>query len=283
MTTLIDQVQEQGALFNVRTEKLMSESGAFATGKRAIINEKSGEILGIVSKKYQVVTNAQVVENLSEALERSNLDLTGLEATVAQSHGGARSMINVMLPAHEIDMRGDKSRLQISVLNSYDGRWKYMSRAGAIRMACLNGQILGNFVGSYTEYHNQRLDVKAGAQQIINMANDFANAEQWWMEMMNRKVDNEQLLRSIAIFVTGNSKIEHREDFLKLPTVRRLIELFETYSKEMGKNAYALYNAMTDFVTHKKYRDETKAAAMLTNQQRLQDTLGRSKLFAYEG
>jgi hypothetical protein len=279
MTNLIEQVREQGALFNVRTEEVVSPTGVIAEGKRMIVNEATNRCIGIVSDKYRVVTNEEVLGHLSTALERSNLDMTGLEAYVDQSHGGARAMINVVLPAHEIDLNGDKSRLQISVLNSYDGRWKYQSRAGAIRMACLNGQILGSFVGSYTEYHNAKLDVEAGAQQLINMANDFENAKEWWIQMMGRKVDNEQLLRSIATFLTGKSKIEHREDFLKLPTVRRIIELYETYSAEMGANAYALYNALTDFVTHKKYRDETAAAALLMNQEKLRETLNKSKLF----
>lgn len=279
MTNLIEQVREQGALFNVRTEEVVSPTGVVAEGKRMIVNEDTNRCIGIVSDKYRVVTNAEVLEHLTTALDRSALDLTGLEAYVSQSHGGARAMVNVRLPAHEIDLHGDKSQLQISVLNSYDGRWKYQSRAGAIRMACLNGQILGSFVGSYTEYHNAKLDVEAGAQQLINMANDFENAKEWWVQMMGRKVDNEQLLRSIAIFLTGKSKIEHREDFLKLPTVRKLIELYSGYSKEMGENAYALYNAFTDFVTHKKYRDETAAAALLTNQEKLRETLNRSKLF----
>lgn len=279
MTNLIEQVREQGALFNVRTEEVVSLSGIKAEGKRMIINEVTNGCIGIVSDKYRVVTNLEVLEHLSTALERSSLDLAGLTVDVKQSHGGARAMVNVRLPAHEIDIRGDKSQLQISVLNSYDGRWKYQSRAGAIRMACLNGQILGSFVGSYTEYHNAKLDVEAGAQQLINMANDFNNAKDWWMQMIERKVDNEQLLRSIAIFLTGKSKVDNREDFLKLPTVRRLIELYDGYSKEMGANAYALYNAMTDFVTHKKYRDETAAAALLTNQEKLRETLNRTKLF----
>lgn len=276
---LIDQVADLGALFNVRREPLFTNSGIQVAGKMAIVNETSNTVIGVVSDKYRVVTNHEVIENMQAALGESRLDTSGMHASVRMSHGGARSMIDVVLPAHQIKIANDVSRLQITVLNSYDGRWKYQSRAGAIRMACLNGQIFGSFVGSYSEFHNARLDPKAGALQLVEMAGAFNGAQDWWQQMIERKVDNEQVLRSIAIFLTGRSKIEDRENFLKLPTVRKLVDMFEAYSKEMGNNAYALYNALTDFVTHKKYRAETEAAALMTAQEQLRETINRQKIF----
>lgn len=283
MNTLLEQAREQGALFNVRTEGVVSPSGVVAEGKQMIINESTNACIGVVSKKYKVVTNHEVVDHLGEALDRSALDLEGMEVKVAQSHGGARAMINVILPKHEIAIGGDKSRLQISVLNSYDGKWKYQSRAGAIRMACLNGQILGNFVGSYSEYHNSRLDVNAGAQMLVQMADGFEDAKDWWIAMMNRPVDQEQLVRSLQIFQFGKAMKmdkEQTEAFLNLPVPKTLVSLFETYSKEMGRNAYALYNAMTDFASHRQYRDDTHAAALLLNQNKIQRTVNEAELFA---
>lgn len=282
---LKDSIADQGALFNVRVEPVVSSTGVVAENKQMIINDQSNTCLGITSKNYKVVTNEEVVDNLGLALANSGLNLDGIEAVVNHSHGGARSMINVILPAHEIDISGDKSRLQISTLNSYDGRWKYMSRAGAIRMACLNGQILGNFVGSYTGYHNQKLDIEAGAKQIAGMAEDFDKAKDWWIAMMQRKVTDHEVLRAISKYLTGDySSVSatKKEDFLKVPSVKRLIELFATYEKEMGKNAYALYNAFTDFVTHKKYNADTQAAAMLTAQEKLRETISDQKIFALE-
>lgn len=279
---IIDQIRDQGALFNVRTEKLKTASGLDVDSRIAIINEASGQPIGLVSRSYKVLTNHDVVTHLAEALDKSSLDLEGAKAMVRSSHGGARTMLDIVLPKHEISIGGDKSVMRISALNSYDGRWKYMTRGGAIRMACLNGQILGNFVGSYVEYHNSKLDVAVGAERLVRMSDDFLTAEAWWRQMIDRRVDREQLLRSISIFLNGESKIKDRAEFEKKPTVRKIIELYETYAAEMGANAYALYNAMTDFVTHKKRKSDTEAAALLMDQERLSRTLSRSKVFAYE-
>lgn len=283
MNTLLEQVRDQGALFNVESEPLFTANGARVPGKVGLINTHSGQVIGVVSTKYKVVTNHEVVEHLGEALDRSALDLTGMEVKVAQSHGGARAMINVILPKHEVAIGKDVSRLQISVLNSYDGKWKYQSRAGAIRVACLNGQIMGQFVGSYSEYHNSRLDVVAGAQMLVEMADGFEKAKDWWQAMIDRPVDKKQLVRSLQIFQFGRTiemNADEVEAFLNLPVPKRLVELFDTYSKEMGRNAYALYNAMTDFTTHREYKADTHAAALLLNQQKVQRTVNTAKIFA---
>jgi len=279
-TTLTEQVAEQGALFNVRTEKLLTSGGTEIDDRVAIVNADSGQSLGLVSPKYKVVTNEEIVGHMDSALQKSGVDLDGMTARVRSSHGGARVMVDIEIPSHAIVIDGDESRLSITVKNSYDGRWKYGSYAGAVRMACLNGQVLGNFVSSYTEFHNSRLDVEAGADKLVGMVEDFHQAEDWFKRMIDRKIDREQLLRSIAVFTTGKSKIEDREEFLKKPTVRKIEELYLTYSTEMGQNAWALYNAMTDFVSHRNYKEGTHAASLDFNREKLRATLSSAKVFA---
>ena len=285
--TLMQQVTDQGLLFNVSRQKLTAESGGVVKNRVAIVNENDGSVLGIVSPNYRVVTNAEVVEHMSDALDASSLDLSDMQVDVKMAYGGARSMVNVVLPKHEIDLKGidggDKSRLQFTVLNSYDGRWKYLTKAGAIRMACMNGQILGSFVGSYVEYHTKRLDVQKGAEHLVSMANDFVDAGEWWTRLVERQIDREQVTRTFATFLTGQAKIptgEDRTKFLSRPTTKRLFKLWEDYSDEMGANAYALYNSLTHFVTHKKRKNTSAAPAMLFNEQeRLRRTVDKLKVF----
>lgn len=282
MTTLYDQIAEQGALFNVRKEPVFTESGLKIPGKQAIINEKTGEPLSIVSKNYRVVTNDEVMTNIQEAFNKSKIDLTGATAEAKFSHFGARTMVDIRIPSVSIQMKEDQSpsNLQVTVLNSYDGRWKYQVRAGAIRMACMNGQILGDFVGTYTEYHNARLDVETSSGRIIRMADQFDSAQEWWIKMINRSVSEDQLYRAIHMFLKGSADVKDKKSFKENRSTMQLVSLFDKYSVEMGRNAYALYSAMTDFVTHKKRREETHAAGLLSEQKRLQSTLGKAKLFA---
>ena len=244
MNTLMDQVQEQGALFNVRKENLMTESGALVKNRIAIVNEDSEQVVGIVSPKYNMVTNHQVLEHLSQALDESQLDVEGMQVQVRQAYGGARSMVDVVLPRHEIDIGSDKSQLRITALNSYDGRWKYSMKAGAIRMACLNGQILGSFVGAYVEYHNAKLCVETGAKQLVDMADRFTEAEDWWEAddgAQGRQGAGPEDVRCVPDRQGQDRRPRAVPD--PSPRVKKLFTLWQAYSKEMGSNAYALYNA----------------------------------------
>ena len=277
---LYNQIEASGALFNVRKEALMTESGILIKDRVSIVNEATNKSVGLVSPTYRVVTNGEVAEHMCEALNKSGIDLTDATAEVQSGYGGARTMLNIRLPSIDVNMGGDVTQLQISALNSYDGRWKYITKGGGIRLACMNGQIMGHIIGSYVEYHNKKLDVQAGAVHMIDMVNDFSKSEEWFMRMMNTKIDREQLLRSIAIFVEGTSKIDDREAFLKKPTVNKLVDLYDTYSLEMGKTAYALYNALTDFVSHKKRNEKTKAVSLFNEQERLRTAITKVKVFA---
>ena len=289
MTILLEKLREAGAyddlLFNVESQDIVTSGGHKILGKKAIVKPDGG-VVGIVSDKYKILTNYDVVTHMSEALEASGLDLEGITVNPLVGYGGSRAMVKIVLPSHQIAMKEDKSdkaSLSITVLNSYDGKWKFRSYAGALRHACLNGQIFGSFMGAYSDYHTQRLDVKAGAAHLMHMAENFHKAEDWYSQMQNRKVDREQLLRSLAIFFTGQSKVDDREAFLAKPTVSKLVGLFETYSKEFGTNALALYNAMTDYVTHAKYNGRTKAGMLLLNEEKLAETMNRQKAaFAFE-
>lgn len=282
MTILLDKFAgNDDFLFNVRREEILTSSGSLIKGKRAIVNDITNEVVGVVSDKYRVVTNHEVMEHMSFALEASGLDLDGISAEAIVGYGGSRAMVNIVIPAHEIKVKGDVSKLKISVLNSYDGRWKYRSYAGALRMACMNGSVLGKFMGTYSEFHTQKLDVKAGAQKIVDMAENFHKAEDWWNQMLERKVDSERLKRAICIFLTGKSEPENRKEIVLTPIALKIIELFNTYSKEFGANAYALYNALTDYVTHKKYNERTKNGMLLLNEEKISMTLSQSALFAY--
>jgi hypothetical protein len=286
MSMLLDKIREEGLadslLFNVRSENVMTGDGIVIKGKRAIVSD-SDKVLGIVSDKYKVVTNHDVLLNMGLALEESGLDTTDFSVSAVVGYNGARAMVNLELPAHKIEVKGDVSTLRVTVLNSYDGRWKFRAFAGALRMACMNGNVFhSTLAGAYSDFHTQRLDVEAGAAHLFKMAELFDKSQDWYNAMIERKVDREQLMRSLAIFLTGNSKVKDREAFTALPTTSRILDLFDMYSKEFGPNAYALYNALTDWVTHKKYTDRTKAGMLMLGQEKLENLMARSSLFATE-
>lgn len=277
-------IEDSGILFNVREEPVFSKSGLQVLGRKAIIDEDSNSVVGEVSTSYKTVTNKQVVDAMLESLDRSKLDLDGAEVKITKSHYGARAMVDLHLPAHSVKLPGDSSEsiLQISTLNSYDGRWKYMSRGGAIRLACANGQIFGDFMGAYTSFHTARLSVDEGARKLVRMLETFQDAPQWWGQMLQTPVEFDEFVRIAGLFITGKTP-KSREEIDKIvqrPTVAELVRLWSTYTKEFGTNAYAIYNALTDYVSNQKYNKQTHGAALLKNQEKLMKIVSKHEYFA---
>lgn len=292
MSTLLEKVREETpeSLFSVRSEKMFSASGAEVPGKVCIVNEMTDAVLGVVSPTYRIVTNHEVVSHLSDALDASGLDLDEMVAKVETGYGGSRSQVKVLLPAHTITLpkgcgsiSGDETSLEFHAFNSYDGRWKYALRAGAVRFACLNGQVLGSFLGSYVEYHNSKLDVEEGARRVTAIANQFSGFEGWFASMVSRELDQGVITDIFGRFLTGAPvKDPDLEKFMQRKQVSELTKLLDGYRKEMGDNAYALYNALTDYVTHRERRPDTGISSRLYEEDRIARLVDTHPLFARE-
>ena len=105
------------------------------TTHKAVVDDK-GNIISIVGQGYNVVQNGDIIPDYEKAIYASDLDTTGMTREIQQSHGGARTVVTYTFPAHKIQVKdGDDINLSISVLNSYDGSWKFMSLVGALRLA----------------------------------------------------------------------------------------------------------------------------------------------------
>lgn len=246
---LMSKIADQGLLFNVQSERITTESGRVVPNKRALINAKTGGVMSVVSDAYKVVTNEEIFSSFCHALSyNSSIDCTDVSVDVKQSKNGTRAMVNFAFPAHEIKVANDSSatRLQISALNSFDGSTRYITKAGGLRMKCMNGQILGDIVGSYSATHTRNLDVGIGADKVISMFEDFNAAKEYWGQMMQYAVSTVEANQVLIKFL----KIKNYDEARENARLRYCLNLWEQYRREMGSNAYALYNVMTDFVSH---------------------------------
>ncbi len=282
MQHIIEQLDSQGAFFNVREEKIQTASGTLIPGKKALINANTNEAMGIVSSRYKTVSNEEVFTAFVKSLEASDIDTTDAQVNVKFSHGGARTMVDMIFPKYEIQVDQDVSQLRITTLNSYDGAWRYMSKAGAIRMACMNGQVLGSIVAGYSSLHTPSLDIDQGAESIITMIQQFQEAKEYWAQLLQKPTTREMELRVMAKFF-GNAPTkmnkEEIEQFEKRPQVVHFTGTLKGYQDLMGRNAYALYNALSDYVTHREYKPETEAHSRMFHTNRMEAVIDSDQVF----
>lgn len=279
--TVLTALRDNGTIFPVRSEPVMSaNSNLLFPERRILINELLNQPIGLVSQSYKVVDNEHVFNTFCDSIERTGLNTDDVQIFAATAQHGARSLVKFRFPHEKVSLGFDNSDVscEIAVLNSFDGSTRYVTRVGAFRMACLNGQLLGNLVGNYSQYHTASLNVEAGAKQLLNMLEAYKRAPEYWGKM-NR------------IIITDNDAHELIKLYFQLPedtdvltftrssVVPHMVKAWKGYKKQMGSTLYSFYNALTDFVSHKQYKKETEATGRVFNEKRLQKFLTTNSTF----
>ena len=220
-----------------------------------------------------MVTNEEIFSSFCDSVERSPIDAENARVSVQQTETGGRAMVDFVFPNHTLQVKGDDSKtsLQLCALNSFDGSLRYMVKAGGLRMKCLNGQVLGNIVGNYSSTHTSTLNVQDSADHVVQMITDFNKAGEYWGAMMHRPVTYELASEVVRQFLnlpedfhpgeTHNARYEHCEVLIK------------RYFEEMGFNLYALYNALTDYVSHPIKKSKNVTAKVTRERAKIQQIL----------
>jgi len=272
---LFNKIEQSGILYGVRREKLFTEKGVQYPGRDALVNEVTGEPVAVVSPRYNLVTNRDIVTNMLEAVDTARLDTTDSDVSIMSSENGARSIVTLSLPAYSVlDGTSNKTVMSISALNSYNGSTRFIMKSGGIRLACLNGQIMGKITGAYSEYHNSSLNVAKAATQLSETISRFSESEGWFTRLMNRPVTDAETKTLICKYLGIKEEMYEQSR-----VATKLRETAQGYFAEMGKNAYALYNAFTDFVTHRKRNPKAAATAYVYDANRLEVMMSKTNVF----
>lgn len=233
------------------------------TTHKAVVDEK-GNIISVVGKGYNVIQNADIIPDYERAIYRSGLNTTGMERDIQQSHGGARTVVTYTFPAHRIEVKKDDPMdLKISVLNSYDGSWKFMSLVGALRLACLNGQVIGDFFSSFYGKHTMNLDTDVAVDRLETSLDVYLQNAEYWKQYPKISVTDLQA-QNVFLNLAGTSKVLNGV----------LEDIYSKYTDEMGSNLWALFNTLTDWSSHSKFKNiRNQAATVITREQKIRKVL----------
>ena len=230
---------------------------------KAVIDDE-GNIISIVGKGYNIVQNADIIPDYERAIYRSELNTAGMERNIQQSHGGARTVVTYTFPEHRIQIKeNDDIDLKISVLNSYDGSWKFMSLVGAMRLACLNGQVIGDFFSSFYGKHTKSLDTDVAVDKLEHSLDVYMKNAELWKLYPTTAVSQLQAY-NVFLNLAGESKV----------LLTLLLEIHSKYVEEMGSNLWALFNTMTDWSSHSKFKNQANiASTIITREQKVRKVL----------
>ena len=223
---------------------------------KAIVNEE-GSPIAVVGKNYNLVQNADIMPQFHEVILASDLDRTDMTKDIQQSHMGAKTIVTYTFPAHRIEIdTGDFVDLKIMVLNSYDGSWKFMSMVGAVRLACMNGQVIADAFSEYSAKHTRSLDIDVAVAKLETALIVYTKNTELWKKYPQSPVTNAQ---ATAIFQRVSGKSDRLEVLLE--------ETYLKYVDEMGKNLWAVFNTLTDWSSHAKFKNEANKVATIYNRE----------------
>lgn len=228
-------------------------------GKKALIHQGTGHVLGVVGRDYRVVTNREAVNLAHEVCGKAFPGLSSVEweaKRAAAPRTLSSAHIDLMHRTHVLNFLGsDISQADpytpfLRVTNSFNGARALCFDIGFMREHCSNGVIFEEEVATIKASHSK----EALAQLQIEITG--RSLPQMWDEFS-------KFITSVrSITMTTDQSTLALKTVLHLPdpkpddkparkeALHALTADFSTrltgYRQELGENAYAVFNTLTD-------------------------------------
>ncbi len=228
-------------------------------GKKALINQHSGQVLGVVSRVYRVVTNQEAVNLAREACGIAFPGISPMEWE-AKRASAPRTLsyahIDLMHRTHVLNYwdneikKDDPFTPFLRVTNSFNGARALRFDIGFMRKHCSNGVIFEEEVATIRASHSKeamaQLQIEIKARSLPKMWEEFTNF----------------LTRVRAINMNAAQSTMAVNTVLRLPPPKPddkpartealnalsadFSDRLTGYRKKLGPNAYAVFNTLTD-------------------------------------
>jgi hypothetical protein len=238
--------------------------------KKAIVNRNTSRVLGIVSRGYRLVRNQEALDMAhkccGKVFSETKISEWGVQATDAPNTGGYCHIdlvhksnaldFKAVFNAATADQHSEVFGPFIRVTNSYNGRRALAFDIGFYRKVCTNGLIIPESIISF-KFTHQRRDIGETIQ--FDIANDkLAKFKTTFTDSLaglrNCAVARQQfepiIFGVLSLRRPEPLKPDSRDatDWQKLNY--ELGEMSNRYEGELGANAYAVFNAITEFASH---------------------------------
>lgn len=254
--------------------------------RRVIYTDKSSKIINVVKKGFTYDNNQPSdIVRLSEAtLLQSGVSLKDMTRRTQIAPDGSKMILQYTLPEFTIDLgQGDETQFQILFYNSYDGSWCFTVRAGAIRMACLNGQVSVDDISMFKSKHTPSINPDHARRKMVLAIQQFHAEGERWARWKDQSVTNREALLIFADAAGCKFVYENRHDMTLMEMFqnkqvysnRALMYMWNQYTNQeqpkLGSNEWAVYNAMTHWSTHAPAARKTDENNVLGTLVRRQD------------
>jgi hypothetical protein len=228
-------------------------------GKKALVNKLTGLVLGVVSRDYRVVTNQEAVNLARDVCEKAFPGLSSVEweaKRAAAPRTLSYAFIDLMHKTHVLNYwdseikKDDPFTPFLRVTNSFNGARALRFDIGFMRKHCSNGVIFEEEVATIKASHSKealaQLKIEITSRSLPQMWDEFSK---FLTSVRSISMDNDQSTLALnTVLRLPESKPDDkkaRAEGLKDLSVDLSTRL-TGYQKELGSNAYAVFNTLTD-------------------------------------
>lgn len=277
-------------LFPVRTVPVFAElrqddpsSLRPVPGQKAIVDCTNDRVISVVSSEYQLVTNREALDYAHECCKALFPEVPATSWRVRQAHAPksrGHCHMDVMHASAEFGFEWKVSGQDpehfapfVRVTNSYNRTRRLGFNIGFLRMICENGMILPSTSIRFSFNHNtrrigDRIRFEVSKKPYQSLRNDFLD----FLRPLRRCAIGPAYFRPIALLalaVRAPRKPSDKEKNAWDSFIGKVDSLGRTYAKEVGENAYALLNVVSDIASR-----PTEAGLLRREQHSLQRAAG---------
>ncbi len=228
-------------------------------GKKALVNRRTGKILGVVSRDYRVVTNQEAVDLAREACGIAFPGISPMEweakrasapRTLSYAHIDLMHRTHVLNYYDTAVAKNDPFTPFLRVTNSFNGARALRFDIGFMRKHCSNGVIFEEEIATIKASHSKealdQLKIEIKARSLPKMWEEFSK-----FLTHIRSIDMTPAQSALALNTVLHLPSPNPDDKpARKEGLNALAADFSTrlagYQKELGPNAYAVFNTLTD-------------------------------------
>ena len=172
------------------------------TGYKFVMREDTGQILSCMTDSYKLITNDELYNTVSPIMKECGAK--HIESRTFSD--GARTSWKWKFPDISVDIgKGDLVNPEMTIRNSYDGSLEASALAGAFRLVCSNGMVIGVILAKSGIRHisgNDSKDFLDLVTKTINRTKSVFTDD--FPKFAETKVKNTDIQKVIELFPTGD-------------------------------------------------------------------------------
>ena len=234
-------------------------------GQYAIIDSERQRTLAVVSDRYKVILNQEAYEFADIIIRgvfagKTLNDFVCYNVRVSKSRGSC--IIDLIMPNNFSEIFGDENESWtpfLRITNSYNRRSVLRYEVGFCRWICLNGCIFGQKGFTISIGHDELESYERYDEVIARTRKEMGTIDSIWKTIVARLEKLRQIEISELMVLPLFCKVFNiRVDEKKITPPQReqlatrakqILHSAKEYFQEMGSNAYALFNVLTDYAS----------------------------------